>query len=62
MDDSTREIEVAIKIPKLSSIRHDSLQDFYLEAKTAINFDHTNILECLGISNGKLIITNIIVM
>ena len=44
--------EIAIKAPKLSTLDSGAIDDFFREAKTAINFKHENILQCLGISFG----------
>ena len=45
--------EVAIKAPKVSTLNSGAIEDFFREAKTAINFKHENILKCLGISFGN---------
>ena len=45
--------DIAIKVPKLSNFSTDSVRDFYDEAKTALQFDHENVLRCWGISMGK---------
>ena len=45
--------EIAIKVPKLSNFSTDSVRDFYDEAKTALQFNHENVLRCWGISMGK---------
>lgn len=44
--------EIAIKAPKVSTLNSGAIDDFFREAKTAINFKHENILRCLGISYG----------
>ena len=44
--------EIAIKAPKVSTLNSGAIDDFFREAKTAINFKHENILKCLGISYG----------
>ena len=49
--------EIAIKVPKLSNFSTDSVRDFYDEAKTALQFNHENVLRCWGISMGKNHIT-----
>ena len=45
--------DIAIKVPKLSNFSTDSVRDFYDEAKTALQFNHENVLRCWGISMGK---------
>ena len=43
-------INVAVKAPKMCLLTQGALTDFYEEAKTTIQFNHENVVRCLGFS------------
>ena len=54
LGENDENIEIAIKIPKLSIFHPELMHNFYQEATIVMNFDHENILSCLGISTESL--------
>ena len=49
-NDFGENVNVAVKVPKMSLFNPETMKDFYKEAATVMSFDHENILFCLGIS------------
>ena len=43
-------ITVAVKAPKMCLLTQGAVADFYEEAKTTIQFNHENVVRCLGFS------------